>query len=729
MTPYPPIMGESDFPVSRGELGAMGVFYGIITINALKEISSMAISRRKLLKTGAVTAAGLALGQLGTRSAQAKDAGDAKTGPFEPTWNSLSRWECPEWFRDAKFGIWAHWTAQCVPEQGDWYARQMYQQGNGDYNYQCEHYGHPSKVGFKDIDHIWHAENWNPEYLMGLYKAAGAKYFMALGQHHDNFDCFDSKFQTWNSVALGPHKDIVGTWARVARAHGMRFAVSSHGSHAWSWYEVAQGADTTGPLMGVAYDGKLTKADGVGQWWEGLDPQDLYAQNHTPGPGGLQWTWDVAQGSSTPDRPYMDKFRNRLVDLIDKYNPDLVYYDDTVMPLYQVDPSIGLSLAAHLYNTNLQQHHGHLEAVMTGKGLNAQQRQAILLDFERGQSDAIEPLPWQTDTCIGNWHYQRSLYENHQYKTPDEVIKMLVDIVSKNGNLMLNIPLRGDGTIDPDELAFLQGMAAWMGINEEAIYATRPWTISGEGPKKVRGGSFNEGGESALTAQDFRFTTKGNVLYATAMGWPENGVYTLRTLAQGAPSIVGTVKHVELLGHGSVPFAQTTDGLVVTLPATKPCDHAYVLKVIGLDVAASHPAPPPPPVIQADAQGALTLDADDAILHGTMQVQDGKERNIGSWNNPKDTISWRAHFSAPGDYTLAARLATAIGPTIFTVTVAGSAPITVSAPNTNDWNNFQTVTGGPLHISAAGDLTVTVSPADPATWKAMNLASLTLTKV
>ena len=212
----------------------------------------------------------------------------------------------------------------------------MYEEGSHDYEYQVAHYGHPSKVGFKDIDHRWKAENWDPEHLMGLYKAAGAKYFVALAQHHDNFDCFDSKHQPWNSVAIGPKKDIVGTWAKAARKAGLRFGVTSHGSHAWSWYEVSQGADKKGPLAGVPYDGHLTKADGKGQWWEGLDPQDLYAQNHAPGKGGLVWDWDAAQGSSVPDKAYCEKFYNRTIDLLDKYHPDLIYFDDTVLPLYKV---------------------------------------------------------------------------------------------------------------------------------------------------------------------------------------------------------------------------------------------------------------------------------------------------------------------------------------------------------------------------------------------------------
>jgi len=699
--------------------------------------ATVTLTRRSFLAKGAATAAataaGLAVWEHGRMPADAADGTfGVQPGPFQPSWDSLQKYECPEWFRDAKFGIWAHWTAQCVPEQGDWYARSMYQEGNHDYKYQCEHYGHPSKVGFKDIDHLWHAEKWDPEQLIGLYKAAGAKYFVALANHHDNFDCFDSKYQSWNSVALGPKKDIVGTWAKAARKHGLRFGVSSHSSHAWNWYEVAQGADKDGPLAGVPYDGKLTKADGKGQWWEGLDPQELYAQNHEPGKGGLIWDWDASKGSSVPDAAYCRKFFNRTIDLLDKYQPDLLYFDDTILPLYQVDPTIGLRIAAYHYNSSIRRHGGRLDAVLNGKGLSPEQARCMVHDFERGRSDRIQPAPWQTDTCIGSWHYQRSLYENHRYKTTGQVVKMLVDIVAKNGNLLLSIPVRGDGTIDPDEIEFLKGMASWIQVNGEAIFATRPWAISGEGPVKIRGGGFSEGGEDRLTAADFRFTTKGAVLYATAMAWPTDGVYTVRTLAAGAPGIAGEIKRVQLLGHpGDVPFRRTADGLVVTLPADKPCDHAYVLKITGLDVAGSRPAPPTATAIHAAADGSLLLKPDAADLHGTLHVQGGTENNIGFWDNVADFVSWRVRVDAPGTYTVTARIATAVGASALTVAVEGDpAGVTVPVPATGDWNTFQSAPGsGTLTFATAGEHTITVKPGtDAAGWHAVNLASVTLTK-
>jgi alpha-L-fucosidase len=703
---------------------AAGVEFNANTKFDGETISLMAISRRRLLKTGAAAAVGLALYDTETTA-----RAHAETGPFEASWESLEKYECPEWFRDAKFGIWAHWTAQCVPEQGDWYARQMYQEGNHDYKFQCEHYGHPSKVGFKDIDHLWHAENWDPAKLMSMYKAAGAKYFVALAQHHDNFDCWDSKYQSWNSVALGPKKNIVGTWAKEARKNGLRFGVTSHGSHAWSWFEVSQGADKTGPLAGVPYDGKLTKADGKGTWWEGLDPQELYAQNHTPGPGGLQWTWDAAHGSSTPDKAYCDKFYNRTIDLLDKYQPDLLYFDDTVLPLYQVDPSIGLKIAAHHYNASVRRGKGKVDAVLNGKGLNDEQRKAMVDDFERGRSANIVPHPWQTDTCIGQWHYDRSVYTNHRYKTTNQVVKMLVDIVSKNGNLLLNVPLRGDGTIDPDEVAFLEGMAAWMKVNDEAIFKTRPWKISGEGPVKVRGGGFSEGGEEKLTAADFRFTTRGNTLYATAMAWPETGKLVLRTLADGATGLVGDVKSVELLGaKGDRPFKRTADGLEVTLPDAKPCDHAYVLKITGLDVAASQPVAPhiAAPRVHPAADGTVTLNPDTAELHGAVQTQAGAVPNIGYWDNPADSVSWDLHFDHAGTYHVVARTAASTGETAFTLDAGTLGSVTVPVPKTASWDAYVGVNGGDLVVKTPGDYVLTVRPADKAKWKPMNLAFVAL---
>jgi len=514
-------------------------------------------------------------------------------GPFKPDWKSLaSQYKCPDWFRDAKFGIWAHWSAQCVPEMGDWYAQRMYHEGSQDYLFHSARYGHPSQFGFKDIYPLWRAERWDPEKMIALYKRAGAKYFMALANHHDNFDSWNSKYQPWNSVAIGPKRDIVGDWAKAARDAGLRFAVSVHGSHAYNWYEASQGADKSGPKKGVPYDGRLTKADGKGKWWEGLDPRDLYCQNHKPGVpwNKMSWVWDKKQGSTAPDAAYCQKYYNRVMDLLSTYKPDMVYFDDSILPLYQVDPKIGLNIVANYYNESATWHDGTNEAVLTGKDLDEQQRHAIVFDMERGKSDKILPFPWQTDTCIGDWHYLRSLFERHQYKTPDMVIEMLVDIVSKNGNLMLNIPVRGDGSLDEDEVAFLGAMGDWFQINGEGIYGTRPWKVYGEGKIEKKAGNFNERAFKSYGPDEIRYTTKGDALYAFAFATNPDNTVLIRSLGSSRKGIVGEIKDIHLLGYdGKIEFMRKPEGLMVTLPAKKPCEHAWCLRIEGLDLAASQP--------------------------------------------------------------------------------------------------------------------------------------------
>lgn len=540
----------------------------------------MSSSRRDFLRTGAAAAAGLWLPGLGTGAAPA-----ARGADFEPTWASLAQYRTPDWFRDAKFGMWAHWGPQCVPEQGDWYARNMYRQGDPQYASHVARYGHPSRVGFKDVIRQWRAEAWEPEHLVDLYKRAGARYFMALANHHDNLDLWDSRHHAWNSVAVGPRKNVIGGWERAARRAGLRFGVSVHAAHAWSWYEVAQGADRTGPLAGVPYDGRLTRAQGAGQWWAGLDPQGLYAQAHAPG-RDLVWDWDAAKGSSVPDAAYVDQFYRRTLDLIDRYQPDLIYFDDTVLPLHPVS-DVGLRLAAHHYNASLRRTGGRLEAVITGKVLDEQQRRCMVWDIERGVANAAQPLPFQTDTCIGEWHYSRPLFERHGYKSVTMVVQMLVDIVSKNGNLMLNVPLPGSGAPDADELAFVADLTRWMDVNGGAIYGTRPWSTFGEGPSTTGGPplreqGFNEGRERPYTAADVRYVQRGEALFAFAMAWPADGRLTLRALAAGSPHAPGRVERVELLGApGPRPFTRDASGLVVTLPERRPGDHVYTLAISG----------------------------------------------------------------------------------------------------------------------------------------------------
>ncbi len=497
-------------------------------------------------------------------------------GKFQPTWDSLQQYRVPEWFRDAKFGIWAHWGPQCQPEDGDWYARGMYQVGSDQYRFHTNHYGSPADFGFKDVIHEWRAEHWAPDKLMALYKRAGAQYFFALANHHDNFDNWDSKYQPWNSVKVGPKQDLIGGWARAARANGLKFGVSVHAAHAWTWYEPAQ-----------SFDGKLTKADGKGQWWEGLDPQDLYAQDHARSRGSehpntihSQWNW--GNGASLPDQAYCEKFYNRTVDLINKYHPDLIYFDDTALPLWPISDA-GLKIAAHFYNSNNGRNGGNDDGILFGKILDARQRKCMVWDIERGQANEIEPYPWQTDTCIGGWHYDRQVFEHHWYKSTRTVIQMLIDIVSKNGNLLLSVPVRGDGTIDADELAVVQGIADWMDVNKECIFGTRPWKVFGEGP--ASGGAaltaqgFNEGKGKPLTAQDVRFTKKGDTLFAIVLGAPGADV-SIKSLGKSSKLLGFDLDRIELLGSGeTIKWKQAEDALIINKPAHIPNTFANVFKL------------------------------------------------------------------------------------------------------------------------------------------------------
>jgi alpha-L-fucosidase len=254
------------------------------------------------------------------------------------------------------------------------------------------------------------------------------------------------------------------------------------------------------------------------------------------------------------------------------------------LPLYPIS-DVGLKLAAHFYNSNIKKNGGKLQAVMTGKILNEEQRKCMVWDIERGQSNTIEPLPWQTDTCIGNWHYDRRVYDNHGYKTAQTVIQILADVVSKNGNLLLNIPVRGDGTIDEQERAIVEEIGAWMAINEEGIFGTRPWKVFGEGPAtesaaKLSGPGFNEGKNKPYVAQDIRFTTKGNALFAIAFGWPDDGKLMIKNLNTNNPNFAA-INKVELIGSGETKYLQTTDGLEITLPGNKPkYSYANVFKIV-----------------------------------------------------------------------------------------------------------------------------------------------------
>jgi alpha-L-fucosidase len=512
----------------------------------------------KLTRRQALRLLGTAAPALAMRHSLAQTLAQTITaGHYAGTRASLANYAVPDWFGDAKFGIWSHWGPQSAVGDGDWYARNMYMEGSDQYNYHLKRFGPQSKVGYKDLIHLYTADKWDPEHLMDLYQKAGAKYFFSMGVHHDNFDLWNSKYQPrWNSVAAGPKKDVVGLWSAAARRRGLRFGVSEHLSNSFDWFSPSHLADTKGAYAGVPYDGQNPAFADLYHDYTG-EPADFLKTIH-----------DNPMGRNAPDR-WKEQYFNRVKDLLDQHQPDLLYTDGSI-PFEQY----GLGTVAELYNVGPRNFRDKDEAIYFSKSFTDCAVGTCTLDRERSVLDEIAKLPWQTDTCIGDWHYRLG----QKYKSPKKVIDLLVDIVSKNGNLLLNIPLPASGLPDDEELAILESITQWMSRNGEGIFGTRPWKINGEGPamKVVIPTSHtaifdpNEGKKPDLTAQDIRFTTKGKTLYAFVQGWP-TGELVIESLGTNSPQQPEKALDVRLLGHDEpLKFVQNTSGLRVTLPANKP---------------------------------------------------------------------------------------------------------------------------------------------------------------
>ncbi len=475
---------------------------------------------------------------------------------------SFKQYKYPEWFRDAKFGIWSHWGPQAVPRQGDWYARKMYEsdirdrktnqptgRSSREYLYHVEHYGHPSEFGYKDIINLWKAERWNPDELMKLYKKVGAKYFVSMGTHHDNFFLWDSKIHRWNSVKLGPKKDVVGLWQKAAKKEGLKFGVSEHLGASYTWFQPSHGADPGGAKAGVPYDGANPEY------------QDLYHKKTAA--DDFAWL--------TKDPENQKNWLTSITELIDMYQPDLIY-SDSELPFGEV----GRTMVSHFYNQDLIKNGGQINAVYTCKHSVSNGR--WVMDIERGAMDSISTDPWQTDTSIGDWYYRTG----QKYMTGTEVIQMLVDIVSKNGNLLLNVVQTPEGDLEQDVLDILNVIADWIPDNGEAIYGTRPWKIYGEGPstKNQEKGVF--GGVKDVRpyeSDDMRFTTKGETLYAFCMKNPAGDI-KIASLGKDSKVCGKQISSVKIPGSKEkLKWNQKAEALVISKPSKLPDWEVVTLKV------------------------------------------------------------------------------------------------------------------------------------------------------
>jgi len=469
-------------------------------------------------------------------------------GPYPADWKRLSRiYTVPEWWRDAKFGVWAHLDPQSMPEQGDWYARRMYQESDAAYKFHCKNFGHPSEYGYKDICHNWIIDRWKPDELMELFVEMGARYFMAMGVHHDNFDCWDSAYQPWNSVRVGPKVDIVGTWENVARRHGLRFGIGFHNTPARTWGQfmtVRYTSDKSGPMKGIPYDALHTIQDGKGKWWEGMDPVDLYGPVHTKEDPLLS--------------PFANQFMWRVDDAITKYHPDVIYFDEHAGDS-QVDLGVHMGLGflapqliANYYNKSLQWNQGKMDVVINLKGVggryNSFQNNPELLPYVdrslvKSTEAFIEPeimaYPFQTETTIADWHYRAG----QRYMDANNVIQLLMENVCRNGTMLLNITQYGRGDIDPEVVRICKDIGVWLKINGEAVYGSRPFEVYGEGA--------------------VRYTRNRGNVYATLLDW--NGDPIMLNALRAGGATLGKVSKVELLGSDiALTFVQDSQGLTVT---------------------------------------------------------------------------------------------------------------------------------------------------------------------
>jgi alpha-L-fucosidase len=471
-------------------------------------------------------------------------------GPFRPDWESLQKYEAPAWYRDAKFGIFIHWGVYSVPAFGsEWYPRMMYVEGSPEYKHHIATYGTQDKFGYKDFMPMFKAEHFDPAAWADLFKKAGAKYVVPVAEHHDGFAMYDSGVSDWTAAKMGPHRDTTGELAKAVRAAGLHFGLSSHR---------VEHNFFLGPGRKIPSDIN--------------DPQyaALYGPAHTwmMNPQGTPLNNDFTYVSSA----WANDWLARSAELVEKYHPDILYFDWWIG-----QASIRQNLtrfAAFYYNSSLK--YGNHVGVINYKDYAMQDHSGVL-DIERGQLGDMRPLAWQTDTSVSNksWGY----IKDDTFKSPEFVIDQLIDIVSKNGNLLLNIGPRSDGTIPEGVQQVLLDVGAWLDINGEAIYGTRPWRIYGEGPTKVAAGSFHDTDTTHYTAEDFRFTTKGDVLYAIGFAWPTNGQAVIHSLSVTAGA--EPVESVSLLGSDAkISFDQGSDGLHLQLPTQNAQRmYAYALRL------------------------------------------------------------------------------------------------------------------------------------------------------
>lgn len=477
----------------------------------------------------------------------AEVADTIRTGPYRADYESLNGYQIPQWYKDAKFGIFIHWGVYSVPGYGNtWYPRQMYVQGTDIFKHHAETYGPQDKFGYKDFIPMFRAERFDAQAWAHLFKLAGARYVIPVFEHHDGFAMYDSALSDWTVAKMGPHRDTGGELAAASRAEGLHFGASSHRIEHDFFFGGGR------EFRSDVNDPKYASLYGPAHAWLGADSDDAVYDDFTV----------VAPA-------FMDDWLARSAEIVEKYHPEIMYFD-----WWDGQPAMRDALArfaAFYYDASLK--YGDHVGVINYK-YHAMSPQSAVLDIERGQLGDARALHWQTDTSVSNksWGYLK----DDAFKSPGFIVHQLIDIVSKNGNLLLNVGPRPDGTIPDEVQKILLSVGGWLRANGEGIYDTTPWIVWGEGPNKAVGGAFNDTKTETWSAEDFRFTTKNGAIYAIEMAWPEGGEAVVRTLSAESGFKVGAVT---LLGAGALRFRQAADGLHVTIPPHAPGDFAYVYRI------------------------------------------------------------------------------------------------------------------------------------------------------
>jgi len=501
-------------------------------------------------------------------------------------WEDLpQKYNFPTWYTEARFGIWVHWGAQSQPrEGGGWYARHMYMPdvgrqlwGLNAYRFHQKTYGHQSEIGYKDVIRTWKAENLDTDALLAYFKSLGAKYFVALANHHDHFDNFNSTYHPWNSVAIGPKIDIIGEFKKSAVKYDIPFGVSSHDDRFLSWWLPAFGADSSGAKKGVPYDGNMTKKDGKGRWWEGLNPADLYGlppEKRTP---------EYIEGVKK-------NWAKRTKELVTKYDVDMIWFDGGGFPYGKY----GKMVCTDFFNYKLNKY-GKINSVIVGKFHN---EPSLVKDIESGGANKILPIPWQSILTLRSWFYKEDPQRHYKHNART-IIEMMSDIISKNGNLLLNVELMGDGTVPPEQKPIYDDIGAWVNLNAEAIYASKPWKIYGDNinsflqhldkniseadleqvKKQADSEQFNERKitDPPYYKDEVRFTTKGDTLYIFVLN-PEKGEISIPSLGRNSRR---TILAMTMIGsNAKIKFRQKENKLILKVPAKRPDKYTTVFKAV-----------------------------------------------------------------------------------------------------------------------------------------------------